>query len=232
MNVIQEIRNSLHNNITRTSTAASFGFKTETGEYAEYDQFIGISVPNLRKIATIFSEISISDIQFFLSSKINEERTFALLVLIKQFQKSVEHIKDELYHFYMRNLQHINNWNLIDLSAPLIVGHYLYDKNRTILFTLAQSHYWWERRIAIVATLYFIRKNDLKCTFQIAELLLNDEHKLLHKGVGWMLREAGKKEKDALIKFLNIHTIHMPRTMLRYAIEKFDSTEKAFYMRK
>ncbi|AWD33108.1 DNA alkylation repair enzyme [Candidatus Fokinia solitaria] len=230
MHIIQEIRKSFHDHITRSPTFAAFAFKTGVGDYAEHDQFIGVSMPNLRKIATAFSQIAISEIHYFLSSKINEERVFALLVLINRYQKSTK--KDELYSFYMENLQYINNWNLIDLSAPLIVGHHLYDKKRDILFTLADSHHWWKRRIAIVSTLYFIRKNDLKYTFQIAELLLRDTHELLHKGTGWMLREAGKKEKEALLKFLNIYAAYMPRTMLRYAIEKLDRTEKAFYMKK
>jgi len=206
-------------------------FKTGAGSYAEHDQFIGVPVPTIRTIAKDFLDLSLDEITQLLKSPINEERFLGLIILVHQYQKASDSHKEELYQFYMDNLKHVNNWNLVDASAHLILGAHLCNKNRDILISLSQSDILWERRIAIVATWYFIRKNDLEWTFKIAALLLNDKHDLIHKAVGWMLREAGKKDIQQLINFLNAHAAHMPRTMLRYAIEKFPEQQRKSYLK-
>jgi len=205
-------------------------FKTGKGHYAEHDIFIGVSVPALRTLAKEFYNLSLPDLQELIASAINEERLLALIILVNQYQKADAHTKDELYDFYMRNMQHVNNWNLVDSSAHLIIGAHLYKADKEMLIDLAHSQNMWERRIAIVATWYFIRKNELNWTFKIATLLLNDTHDLIHKAVGWMLREAGKHDQALLIEFLNQHATTMPRTMLRYAIEKFPEEQRKNYL--
>lgn len=210
--------------------AKTIFFKTGPGEYAEHDQFIGVNVPDLRKIAKQFATLKREEIQVLIQSKINEERLLALFILVDQYQKAETSIKLTLYQFYLDNLQHVNNWNLVDASAHLILGAHLLDKDKQILFALAKSESIWERRIAIVSTWYFIRKQNLKWTFEIAALLLEDKHDLIHKAVGWMLREAGKKDENQLIVFLDQYAKKMPRTMLRYAIEKFPETQRKNYL--
>ncbi|ACE05723.1 hypothetical protein Aasi_0285 [Candidatus Amoebophilus asiaticus 5a2] len=205
-------------------------FKTGTGDYAEADEFIGVPVPVLRKIAKTFACISLEEIQQLIQSKINEERLLGLIILVNQYGKAPSESKDKIYLFYLSNLSNVNNWNLVDTSAHLIMGAHLLDKDKDILINLANSNSMWERRIAIVATWYFIRKNNLDWTFKIAEILLNDKHDLIHKAVGWMLREAGKRDQQQLILFLNQYTRLMPRTMLRYAIEKFSEQQKKSYL--
>lgn len=207
-------------------------FKTGLGDYAEHDKFIGVSVPTLRKIAKEYADLSFKDIQVLIKSKINEERLLALIILVKQYQQSEEDICEELYQFYMGNIQYVNNWNLVDSSAHLIVGAHLHKRNKNLLLILAKSQILWERRIAIIATWYFIRKNDLSWTFKISKILVDDKHDLIHKAVGWMLREAGKKDQPKLIDFLEIHAKKMPRTMLRYAIEKLPEEQRALYLTK
>ena len=207
-------------------------FKVGPGDYAEHDQFLGISVPIVRKIAQQFVHISLEEIQYLFASKNNEERLLALFIIVFQYRKAIDVVKYDLYCFYMRNLKQINNWNLVDASAHEIVGAYLfhYASHKDILVTLAKSDSLWERRIAIIATWYFIRKLDFSWTFLIAEILLTDKHDLIHKAVGWMLREVGKKDEAQLRIFLNKHASKMPRTMLRYAIEKFSQQERVLYM--
>ncbi len=205
-------------------------YKTGKGEYAEHDQFIGVNVPTLRKFAKAFSHLTRQEIAHLMTSSINEERLLALFLLIDQYRKADTPTKEEIYAFYMNHLKHVNNWNLVDASAHLIVGAHLQTSNRDILSTLARSPTLWERRIAIVATWYFIRYGDLVWTFKIAEILLKDKEDLIHKAVGWMLRESGKKDVEALISFLNQHVPHMPRTMLRYAIEKFPTHQRKVYL--
>lgn len=205
-------------------------FKTGVGQYAQHDQFIGVSVPAVRKIAKKYKNISLEEIQLLLNSPINEERLLALLILVNQYQKAEHDIKIELYEFYLRNLQQVNNWNLVDSSAHLIIGAHLVNADKQILLHLAESELLWKRRIAIVATWYFIRNNDLDWTFKIAKQLLTDKHDLIHKAVGWMLREAGKKNQNQLTSFLDAHACKMPRTMLRYAIEKFPELQRKEYL--
>ena len=205
-------------------------FKTGVGQYAQHDQFIGATVPAVRKIAKKYLHIPLEEIELLLNSSINEERLLALLILVNQYQKAEHDTKIELYEFYLRNLPQVNNWNLVDSSAHLIIGAHLVNADKQILLQLAESELLWNRRIAIVATWYFIRKNDLVWTFKIAQILLNDHHDLIHKAVGWMLREAGKKDQNCLKLFLNEHAFKMPRTMLRYAIEKFPEHQRKEYL--
>lgn len=206
-------------------------YKTSIGNYAEHDQFLNINVPILRKFSEEFSDLSKDEIQIFIESPFNEERLLALFILIIQYQKPNHQRKEELYQFYMNNLKYVNNWNLVDASAHHIIGAYLFTKEKEPLFDLARSPIMWERRISIVASWYFIRKRDLYWTFEIALLLLNDNHDLIQKAVGWMLREAGKRNEKKLMDFLDKNGTMMPRTMLRYAIEKFPDNIRKEYLK-
>lgn len=228
---MDQIRSLLHEKIDNKSNSKIF-FKTGPGQYAEGDQFIGVSVPNLRIIAKQFKNLPITDITTLLTSPFNEERLLALFILVDQYTKASEEKKEELYQFYLNHLSYVNNWNLVDASAHLIVGAHLLEKDKSLLVRLAQSQNLWERRTAIVATWYFIRHNNLEWTFKIATMLLDDTHDLIHKAVGWMLREASKRNEAELRDFLDTHATRMPRTMLRYAIEKLpETTRKSYLMR-
>jgi 3-methyladenine DNA glycosylase AlkD len=208
-------------------------FKTGPGEYGEGDQFLGITVPEQRKIAHQFLHLSLPEIQKLLKSPIHEYRFTALEILVAQYEKAKdEATQKKIYDFYLKNTKHINNWDLVDTSAPYIVGHYCFDHDTDILYTLAQSKNIWERRIAIIATQYFIRQNKFTHTLKIAKMLLTDTHDLIHKAVGWMLREVGNKSFETEEKFLKRHYQKMPRTMLRYAIEKFPLEVRAMYLAK
>ena len=204
-------------------------FKTGKGQYGEGDIFLGVTVPTLRIIVKkYYKEISLREVQKLLNSKIHEYRLTALLILVEKYKED----KELIYNTYIKNFRNINNWNLVDLTAPKIMGDFLKDKNRDILYSLATSNNLWEKRISIVATFAFIKDNDFKDTLKISEILLKDEHDLIHKAVGWMLREVGKRNKDLEKEFLDKYYRIMPRTMLRYSIEKFDPKEKEFYMKK
>lgn len=229
MPTLTKIRSMIADHISiSTEHAASF-FKTGPGDYAAHDRFIGVTVPDLRKIAQQLKDLSLHKLQNLMASCVNEERLLALIILVAKYKQSSSDQKEKYYRFYLNNLLHINNWNLVDASAHLIIGAYLFDKDRHFLEELAQSDNLWERRIAIVSTWYFIRQNDTAWTFKIALMLLNDKKDLIHKAVGWMLREAGKRNEKALMAFLADNASNMPRTMLRYAIEKFPlSTRKAY----
>jgi 3-methyladenine DNA glycosylase AlkD len=202
-------------------------FKTGPGQYGEGDRFLGVTVPESRKIARTYAELAdFQTIRELLGSAVHEERLVALLMLVT---KSKTHLAPAA-EFYLQNLDRVNNWDLVDLSAPSILGPYLAGTERSLLYKLARSRNVWERRVAIVATLHFIRNDDLGDTFRISEILLHDGHDLIQKAVGWMLREAGKRDADAEEKFLRIHHQSMPRTMLRYAIERFPETKRKFFM--
>ena len=207
-------------------------FKTYSGGYGEGDKFLGITVPVQRKIAKKHTGTSLDDISKLLGSGIHEHRFTALEILVMKFHAGDAKERKIIFDFYLKHTHGVNNWDLVDTSAPYIVGEYLLDKNRAVLYKLAKSKNVWERRIAIVATYTLIRNNLLGDTFKIAEILLKDDHDLIHKAVGWMLRETGKKNQPAEEEFLKKHFRNMPRTMLRYAIEKFDPTKKAYYMKK
>jgi len=205
-------------------------FKTGKGEYGEGDIFLGIIVPIQRKIAYKYDGLDLEDIQKLLSSKIHEYRLTALFILVKKYKKADD--KKIIFDFYLKNTPNINNWDLVDLSAPKIVGDYLSDKSKTILYKLAKSDNIWERRISILATFEFIKQNKFEDSIKIAEMLLNDKHDLIHKGVGWMLREIGKKNQKVEERFLQKYYKDMPRTMLRYAIEKFSQEKRRLYLGK
>lgn len=208
-------------------------FKTGKGEYGEGDIFLGVMVPEQRKIAKEFSELPLTDLSKLIKSKIHEERLICLFILVNQFQKGNDQKQEEIYRFYLKHTKHINNWDLVDLSAPKIVGAYLEDKDKFILYKLAKSKNIWDKRIAILSTFYFIYKGRPEDTLKIALILKNDDHDLIHKAVGWMLREVGKKcGQNIEEKFLRRYYKEMPRTMLRYAIEKFPEKKRKFYLGK
>ncbi len=205
-------------------------FKTGKGEYGEGDVFFGITVPDQRKVAKKYSNLNLEEVQDLFSSKIHEHRLVALLILIKKYKSSDAKVRKGFFDFYLKNTKNINNWDLVDLSASHIVGNYLLDKNKSILYKLAKSNDLWERRISIISTFEFIRNNRFEETLKISELLLNDRHDLIHKAVGWMLREVGKRDQEIEEQFLKKHYRNMPRTMLRYAIERFDKDKRKFYL--
>jgi 3-methyladenine DNA glycosylase AlkD len=207
-------------------------FKTGKGEYGEGDLFLGITVPEQRKIAKKYSELPLKETQKLLSGKIHEHRLTALLILVIKYKKADDTDKKRISHFYIKNFKHINNWDLVDLSSEKILGEYLLEKDKSLLYRLAKSKNLWERRIAVITTFAFIRNNRFDDTLKISGLLLNDRHDLIHKAVGWMLREIGKRDQEVEEKFLKKHYRKMPRTMLRYAIEKFDEKKRQFYLKK
>ncbi|HNX23867.1 MAG TPA: DNA alkylation repair protein [Spirochaetota bacterium] len=207
-------------------------FKTGKGQYGEGDIFIGIRVPDQRKTAKLFFDTELHEIEKLLDDPIHECRLTALLILIEKFSKSDDIKKKEIVEFYLSKTSRINNWDLVDLSSHQILGNYYYSRDREILYKLVQSSSLWEQRIAVVSTYYFIKRNDFKEILTFSEMLLDHKHDLIHKATGWMLRETGKMDLKILKKFLNKNHRAMPRTMLRYAIEKLDETEKAVYMAK
>lgn len=229
---LNELRTLLRESVTTGPVKASLFFKTGVGQYAHGDEFIGVAVPKLRTIAKNYASLSYDDLQFLLESPVNEERLFALIVLTDRYKRGNRECKEAIYYFYTKHMHRVNNWNLVDASAHLIVGAHLYGKDLSFLKLLVVSENVWYRRIAIVATWYFIRKNEVEPTFMIAELLLQDRHDLIHKAVGWMLREAGKKDRDKLALFLEEHKLVMPRTMLRYALEKFSKEEQVLFLKR
>lgn len=197
-------------------------FKTGKGEYAEGDVFIGVMVPNIRKVAKKYSDLAISETLTLLHSKIHEERLVALFILLAKYKNGDEKLKDKIYKLYLANTKYINNWDLVDLTAEHIVGSYLINKPKQTLYDLAKSSNLWEKRISIISTFAYIKRGESKETFKIAKMLLHDEHDLIHKAVGWMLREVGKRVSyDEELIFLKKYYKTMPRTMLRYAIERF-----------
>ena len=204
-------------------------FKTGKGEYGEGDRFLGVIVPNTRKVAKNHKDSPYIVIEMLLESEWHECRLCALLMLIEKYRKE----PDEAVLFYLTHTKGINNWDLVDLSAPYILGDYLKDKtDRNVLYDLAGSSVMWERRIAVVSTLMLIRDGQLDDTFRLAEMLIDSRHDLMQKSIGWMLREVGKRDKGLLVQFIEKHKHEMPRTMLRYAIEKFPEPERREFMRK
>ncbi|MBU1164439.1 DNA alkylation repair protein [Patescibacteria group bacterium] len=207
-------------------------FKTGKGQYGEGDIFLGIKVPVQRKVSKKYNNLTLGELQKLLTTKIHEYRLIALFILIAQYNKSNESQKKKIFQFYLKNTRNINNWDLVDLSAPNIVGTYLLDKKREVLYKLAKSKNLWEKRISILATYAFIRQNDFSDTLKISKILLNDDHDLIHKAVGWMLREVGNRDMKIEEVFLKKHVKQMPRTMLRYAIEKFPEKKRQNYLKK
>ena len=205
-------------------------FKTGPGEYGEGDIFIGIKVPTLRSMSREFKALPLEDIETLLSSPIHEERHLALMILVLQVAKCDDSHRTAVYDFYLGNTRFINNWDLVDCSAPQVVGGFLLNKPRKRLFDLTKSKCLWERRIAIISTQHFIRHDDFADTLAISQKLLTDKEDLIHKASGWMLREVGKKDQELLVAFLDQHASDMPRTMLRYAIERFPPELRQGYL--
>ena len=205
-------------------------FKTGPGEYGEGDLFRGIRVPALRKLVREHESASFTTLSTLLKSKYHEDRMLALLILVRQFERGDALLRKQIYSLYLKNTRYINNWDLVDLSASNIVGAHL-DSDRSILLKLVKSSSLWERRIAVLATFYFIKRGDFEDTLRLAEMLLDDREDLMHKAVGWMLREIGNRDGAVERRFLDKHYKRMPRTMLRYAIEKFPEPERLSYLK-
>lgn len=205
-------------------------FKTGNGEYGEGDIFYGIKVPVQRIIAKKFKDLALENLKALLNSKVHEERLIAAFILVDQYKRGDEKKKNIVFNFYLKNRKGINNWDLVDLSAPKIIGEHLLDKEKDLLYRFAQSKDLWEKRIAILSTFAFIREHYFEDTLQISEMLLNDKHDLIHKATGWMLREIGNRDIQTEEEFLKKHYKTMPRTMLRYAIEKFPEKKRKNYL--
>ncbi len=207
-------------------------FKTGKGDYGEGDMFLGIKVPDQRKIAKRYLDLELEKIHELIRSKIHEYRLTSLLILVEKYKKSDEITKKKIFDFYLKNTKNVNNWDLVDLSASNIVGNHLLKKDKSVLYKLAKSSSLWERRIAIISTFEFIKNNEFEDALKISELLLDDKHDLIHKAVGWMLREIGKRNQYIEEQFLKNHYNRIPRTTLRYAIERFDENKRNFYLGK
>jgi 3-methyladenine DNA glycosylase AlkD len=209
-------------------------FKTKKGEYGYGDKFLGIKVPNNRKvIKKYYKEISFDDTQKFISSPFHEERLFGFLTLVYKYKtKTISNDEKEyIYSLFLNNIEHLNNWDLIDTTVPHVMGNYLLNQDKALLYDFAKSDNLWERRISIIATFEFIKNNSFQDTLDIADILINDKEDLIQKAVGWMLREVGKKDFEVLESFLNPRYKNMPRTMLRYSIEKFDENLRQSYIK-
>jgi len=206
-------------------------FKTGKGEYGEGDIFYGIKVPEQRTIAKQFKDLTFDDLKELIKSRVHEERLIAAFILVDQYKRGDEKKKKIIFDFYLKNRKGINNWDLVDLSAPKIVGAYLIDKEKELLYKFANSNDLWEKRISIISTQAFIREHFFEDTLNISKILLGDKHDLIHKAVGWMLREIGNRDLETEEEFLKKHYKTMPRTMLRYAIEKFPEQKRIAYFK-
>ncbi len=205
-------------------------FKTGPGEYGEGDRFLGVMAPYIRSVAKEYKDAPLSEVRKLLRSPWHEERLLALLILVGKFEAGSDALRRMIYTLYLRNLRAINNWDLVDLTAPKIVGPFLEQRTRRPLYRMVRSENLWERRIAVLATFHFIRQDDFRDALLLAEALLNDEEDLMHKAAGWMLREVGKRDLEVLKGFLRKHYRRMPRTMLRYAIERFPEAKRRTYL--
>jgi 3-methyladenine DNA glycosylase AlkD len=232
---LDHLRQQLHAQASaeRAAGARRF-FKTGPGEYGEGDQFLGLTVPQVRAMLPKTDDLTEQDVLTLLRSKWHEERLLALLTLVRRFEKARkdEVVRARVVKLYLANTAWINNWDLVDTSAPLILGVWLLTHERTVLAKLARSQSLWEQRIAVLATLAFIRAGEFADTLRLCERFLTHEHDLMHKACGWMLREAGKRDVAVLRTFLDQHAARMPRTMLRYAIEKLPEAERRKYLSK
>ena len=217
-------------NSKRAEHSASY-LQTKNEGYGKGDRFLGIIVPNLRKVAKQFRTLTLPELEELLQNPIHEYRLTSLFIIIDQFQHGDIEKQKRLIELYKRNLRFVNNWDLVDISAPNLFGIYLQNRSKKILYNYTKSPDLWRRRVGIMSTFGFIRQGEYKDTLAIAKILVNDEHDLIHKAVGWMLREIGKRDKEVLITFLDKHHKKMPRTMLRYSIEKFNKKERTHYMK-
>lgn len=206
-------------------------FKTGPGEYGEGDLFLGLRVPQTRKLVRAFRGLELQAMEELLQSKWHEARLFALLSMVDTFNRGADKERTDIYAVYMTNSDRVNGWDLVDSSAPHIAGAYLWDRDRQPLYDFAVSGSLWERRIAIISTQHFIRKDSFDDTLKITDMLLNDEEDLIHKAVGWMLREVGNRNTKREEEFLKLRYMKMPRTMLRYAIEKFEPDRRKMYLK-
>jgi 3-methyladenine DNA glycosylase AlkD len=207
-------------------------FKTGPGEYGHGDRFLGIRVPTLRKVAREFRAAPLSAALALLRSPLHEERLVALFVLVHQYERGTPQARERIYKQFLKHVpRHVNNWDLVDCSAHFIVGAHLESRDRAVLYELARSPHLWSRRVAIMATFWFIKRGSFDDTLRVAELLVGDDEDLIHKATGWMLREVGNRDRAAAERFLRKHCRTMPRTMLRYAIEKFPPAKRAAYLR-
>lgn len=230
--MLSEIQKALRmcSNESHAAIALRF-FKTGPGEYGEGDRFIGVRVPDIRRVARKFKDLPLTDLEKLLHSDIHEERLLSLIILTEKCRKEPVDIQTQIYELYLNNTAYINNWDLVDTSAEHIVGAFLKDRSRKPLYKLAKSDNLWERRIAIMSTFHFIKKGEFDETLKLAKLLVADTEDLIHKAVGWMLREVGNRDRSNEEVFLKKHYRHMPRTMLRYAIEKFPENIRQAYLK-
>ncbi len=207
-------------------------FKTDKGEYGEGDKFLGVSVPDVRKVAKNHKNATINELTEMMQSEWHEVRLCSLLIMVEQFKKIDDEGRKRIVDFYLSVTNRINNWDLVDLSCPAIIGEYLLNRSHDLLYRLAESSLLWENRIAIVSTIIFIRHGQLDDTFNLSTKMMNHPHDLMHKAIGWMLREAGKRDESRLYNYVKTYRLEMPRTMLRYAIEKFDKNVRAELMKR
>ena len=214
----------------KRAQAAKWFFKTGKGEYGYGDLFFGVSVPDQRKVAKKYKEISLKEVKQLLYHKVHECRLTGLLILVNKYKEGKD--KEKIVEFYLENLKQANNWDLVDSSAPYILGDYLLDKDKKVLYELADSKNLWEKRVSIVATLGFVNKSELEDALTLSKILLKDKHDLIHKAVGWVLREVGKKDIKKLEQFLKRNYDEIPRTTLRYSIERFEETIRKKYLKK
>mgnify|MGYP001572432862 CR=1 FL=1 len=228
-NLIQELQSKA--TLEKAKIYQKF-FKTGKGEYGEGDIFIGLTVPEQRVLAKKYVDLEFIGVKKLLDNNVHEYRLTGLLILVYKFEKANQEEQKQIVNFYLRNIASSNNWDLIDCIADKILGKYLIDKDKKILYDFAKSDNLWKKRIAIISTFEFIKNNQFEDTLKISEILLNDKHDLIHKAVGWMLREIGKRYQKTEEEFLKKHYKKMPRTMLRYAIERFDKDKKQFYLKK
>ena len=229
---IEDIQKRLKDLGSREHAAVSQRFfKTGPGQYGEGDVFIGVRVPVLRKLAKEYSDLTVVEIVILLLSHIHEERLLALLLLVGSFLKGDEAARKSIYEIYLSNTGYVNNWDLVDSSAEHIVGAYLMNRSKAVLYRLAESENLWERRISIMSTFHFIKRHQFTVTLKISKILLFDQQDLIHKATGWMLREIGKRHLQTEETFLKAHYQKMPRTMLRYAIEKFPEQKRQRYLK-
>jgi 3-methyladenine DNA glycosylase AlkD len=205
-------------------------FKTGRGEYGEGDVFLGLRVPDLRRLAKIHRDLPTAAVRGLLASRFHEERMLALFILVLRYDRGDEAEREAVFRLYLASRRRVNNWDLVDCSAPHIVGRHLLDRDRRLLYRLARSRSLWERRIAVLATFWLVREGQFTDSLRLAEFLLADREDLIHKATGWMLREVGNRDREAAARFLRRHCRTMPRTMLRYAIEKLPEAERRRYL--
>lgn len=231
MNAEALIREMLEHSSPEKAKSSAWFFKTGPGQYGEGDKFVGLSVPEQRKLAKKYKDLDLGEIKKLLTSPWHEHRLTALFILVIRYQKSDTKAKEEIASFYLKNRKFVNNWDLVDSSAPYILGDYLTNNSKTLIYEMAKSKSIWDRRIAMLTTFKWIREGDASDGLKIAEILINDKHDLIQKAVGWMLREIGKCcGRATLVAFLDKHAATMPRTSLRYSLEHFDQKSKKHYM--